>query len=79
MLFCLDLTREHQRLVETSEAAQKTSESYKTQTHKDRRRGTHAHLHDTMNRCKLVIGHREHVEHDERMHGDLYSCLILKL
>lgn len=42
----------------------KTSESYRENTD---------HVHSTMNRCRLVLGHHVHVKHDEWMHGDLCS------
>lgn len=69
MLLRLDPTSEHQADAGGNVAGSpKTNESY---------RGTH--FHNTMHRCKLVTGHRVHVKRDELVHGDLYSCLMLKL
>ncbi len=70
MLFSLDLTSEHQ-----ADAGGNVGGSPKNtnESHRD------THLHNTTNRYELVTGHRVHAKHDELMHGDLYSCLMLKL
>lgn len=77
MLFCLDLTSNHQADAGGNvEGSPKTNESY---TKTRQKAGTHTHFHNIINRCELAMAHRVHARHDELMHGDLCSCLMLKL